>query len=314
MKSQVGTSQVSAAVFLSALVGGAHALKPPYQEIYQTTTVATANENAILAADYICPDGWFLLLAASPLCDGKLPDGFTIFSGSVSCMNYGAEVFIPSNMDEQSYMASLAGDSKIYIGVFHDGSMWTIDNSPGNPPSYTYWDEGGEPASGGFDCVYIDSSDGYWQVQPCSTTTSSTVICRKAATEFTDGGSVGVSQPPASVNGAAGGLLTVPVNGELILYNQYIDQSTGAESAYQFPKLTFVEADEEIYRAALVNSLFSITSFLNLPSSPLLFSPLSRITKEALSPVSLPRPTPPLLKAKCTISPENSVLGLLNKS
>jgi hypothetical protein len=109
-------------------------------------------------------------------------------------------------------------------------------------------------------------------------------------------------------------LLTVPVNGELILYNQYIDQSTGAESAYQFPKLTFVEADEDIYRAALVNSLFSITSFLNLPSSPLLFSPFSRITKGALSPVSLPPHTPPLLKAKCTISPENSVLGLLNKS
>jgi hypothetical protein len=255
MKSRVGTSQVSAAVLLSALVGGAHAFKPPYQEIYQTTTVATANEDAILAADYICPDGWVL---EGPICLRKLSEMPFIPTGTTACDEYDATLAIPENPEEETLLASLAGDSKIYIGIYFmtPDNVWSTWDCPGCSLKFSNWDEGGEPgvaSASTADCVYIDSSNGFWATQPCSTSASSTVFCFKAASE--DGGSVGVSQPPASVNGAAGGLLTVPVNGELILYNQYIDQSTGAESAYQFPKLTFVEAAEEIYRAALVNSL-----------------------------------------------------------
>jgi hypothetical protein len=97
-------------------------------------------------------------------------------------------------------------------------------------------------------------------------TDCSTMVCTKDAI-LNDG----ESQPPASVNGGGGGSLGVPFSGEIALYRQFLDPSTGVENAYLYPELKFVEADEAIHRVGLV----SVSSLFPPFSSSSIHSPLS---------------------------------------
>jgi hypothetical protein len=239
----------------SSLPRGVAALKPAYQEIYQTTTVATTNGNDAIgvtdgATSYLCRTDWVLY---GTKCYYVTP-GDMDFDASVEMCHttLSAEVAIAESAAERDFLFSLIGDSLFWVGLYYnaDAGKWltAVYNAD---PVYTFW-SGGEPNIPdycAYDTVYT------WLATPCTFSDPLLkIICRQAATTGGDsGGSVGVSQPPASVSGGAGGLLTVPANGELILFNQFINPSSGAESAYQFPELKFVEADEAIYRAGLVS-------------------------------------------------------------
>jgi hypothetical protein len=256
----------------SSLLPRANAdLKPPYQEIYQTTTVVT--HSVITGATYTCPsDDWVFDNAN---CYYLIPGGTNFADGVKTCHTMNAEVAIPESSSENAFLLGQIGSSDLLLGLKYDSASTSWVTAYHETPIYLGW--GGDlPTGAAGDCIYDSNSNKNWQTTSCASELR--MLCRKSATVDWgvldvgagddgaagggdgpgDGGGggdpvVGVSQPPASVNGAAGGLLSVPVNGELILYHQFLDPSTGVESAYQFPKLTFVEATEEIHRAGLVS-------------------------------------------------------------
>jgi hypothetical protein len=271
-------SQVAAILFL---YHGASALKPPYREIYQTTTTSTAHADITLG-DLTCDVGWTLY-------NGKCvygPPGLNSFSQRVSfCNTYDAVPFVPESFSDFEQLHSSLDDTNdwTWLGIMASGGNWV--KYDGTPATFFNWRASAPSADAGL-CASSYPADGPgWYADICDGN-SYQIVCVKSAT----GGVVetpaptdppetaaptdppataGVVEPPASVNGGGGGSTAVPVGGELILYQQSINPSTGVESAYQYPTLTFVEADEDIHRAGLVSH------FLDCPSSPSLLMFLS---------------------------------------
>jgi hypothetical protein len=288
---------------------GAHAQTfIPFQEIYQTTTTGTAGpgSGAMTTADASCDVGW---TASGSNCY-KLTSETAYYVNSVAeCEGLGATPFTPESDDENAFLVSLLNADPAavaWVGICYvetptphwekyDGSTPTYF-----PPLFFSFSPTGM-------CLYVLESNSAWVPGNPGIVTNSKMACVEAAAT---GGDFQPPQPPASVNSGGGGSLAVPFSGELLFYHQFLDTSTGAESAYKYPTLSFVEADEDIHRADLVRILPSpSTLYLSLTSMC-----VRLLSKAALSSVFSPRPTLLFLKAKSTISPENTAPGLLNKS
>jgi hypothetical protein len=275
----------TATFLLLHFIGTTDALKPFFQEIYQSGIASTTTFGDI----YVCDEGKVL--------EGS--NCYWLFDEP--CYNIDAEFAIPKNDVENNFLVSLAAPDPFYLGIVGLSGVWQDFNTL-SPATYLNFAEEPDVIEG---CAYAVSPATTWLLNRCDE--PMWFICVEPATVS---GTTVVAQSPAAVNGATGGSLAVPVSGELILYRQFIDPSTGVESAFQYPTLTFVEADEAIHRASLVSVLsiswFSI--FLIPPSS------IRLLCKEVLSPVSLLPPIPPLLKAKFIISKASTALGRCNKS
>jgi hypothetical protein len=297
------TNVATAAVTALFLVGvpGAHALKPRFTEIYQSTTVTTASDTT-LDTIYTCDTGWTLYSG-----DCYFLTASQSYTAAVAeCTSLTATPFTPESDSENDLLFSLLlSSSTVWVGIAGSPtSEWL--KSDGSVPVYYRWQSAAAVASNGL-CLEAVQLTSFWNANWCFL--SNRMVCTKAGSSGGGGGSsggIGNAEPPASVNGA-GGSLVVPVGGEIALYYQFLNPSTGVENAYQFPKLKFVEAEEAIHRAGLVS----------LPMSSLISSFLicaRQLLKEARSPISMLLPTPPLRKGKCITCKENTAPGRHNKS
>jgi hypothetical protein len=319
MKFRVSTAPAAATgvILLSRFTPEVYALKPPYSEIYQTSTNALTSYSGdtTLRLYNFCDPEWSD--GSDGYCYFLLPEDLTYSVSVDACSSMEAQPFMPTNGGENiNLLNRVPSNSNAWLGIISsvtdEGSDWSTYD--GGTVSYYNWkDSIAIPAEVG-KCLVAQSRSTidtayYWTSVDCSSLNR--MVCRKYLTSLT----VPDAEPPASVNGAGGGALAVPIDGEITLYEQFINPSTGDEQAYQYPTLAFVEADEDIQRVSLVSlELSSFLSSLHFPlillPSPVFFRPLS---KEALCPVSSPPPTLLLLKAKSITSPENLARGLLNK-
>jgi hypothetical protein len=316
MARTTAAATAATALFLGRDAARASALKPAFSEIYQTTTPPTTAADGVLDTGvYSCGPGEWTLVGTS--CYQSTTGDKNYFDALAECDSFGGWPFTPANVDDLNSLYSFTTATKIWTGIKSTDGEPAWKDYVGNDPSFYSWPNPlspADPASG--QCISVEGEGEYFS-RSCSTALeTSTMVCTKVAS-LNDGGDTPVdSGPPASVNGGGGGSLGVPFNGEIALYRQFLDPSTGVENAYLYPELKFVEADEAIHRAGLV----SVSSLFLFPSSPfssssihstLLCRPLSR---ETLSRISMPPPTPPLLKAKCITSKASTAPGLFNKS
>jgi hypothetical protein len=264
-------ARTTAALFLGRDAARASALKPPFSEIYQTTTPPTT------AADGVLDTGMDLCGAGEWTLDGTScylsTTGAKNYADAVAeCESVGGWPFTPANADDVATLLSITTSMFVWAGIKStDGDPSSWKDYFGNDPSYYNWLATPISISSGR-CIFISRSDGKYYSTSCSFDITITMVCTKAS-ETTE-------QPPASVNGGGGGSLGVPFSGEIALYRQFLDPSTGVESAYLYPELKFVEADEAIHRAGLVSvsSFLPLFLFLPLPSLPHQFTLYSLVS------------------------------------
>jgi hypothetical protein len=239
----VQATAITAAILLSDEV---HALKPPYQEIYQTTTVVTVTGDVPLFDS--CEVGW-------TLSDGNCYRSYygTFNEGLEYCAIAQSVPFVPTNSEEYLSMFNFVesaddGGVNFWLGIV-GGDSWRLYD--GSTVPYFQWRDGTVPVATEGSCALSSASTDVntgWTAVSCTGSYSTLCVIRPESPDVS-----GVAQPPASVNGGGGGSTAVPVGGELVLYQRYINPSTGVESGYQYPTLTFVETDEAIHRAGLVS-------------------------------------------------------------
>ena len=220
-------------------------------------------------------------MACAPGTYGPSPEGkcydvsataiFNSEENYLSCLFAGWHTAIINSAEETAfYIAEIAAD-EARLGVYYDDDeaswIWVASNED---VIYTNWDTG-EPAAGNR-CAEVNSN-GKWKATSCVVDKRTLCIsCLAGGDSCLLNGDVAEStdtQPYPSVANGPSGAISVPLNGEILLYHQFIDPSTGTESFHRYMDLAFVEADEDIHRAALV-SVSSLPS--SLPHSLSLFS------------------------------------------
>lgn len=156
--------------------------------------------------------------------------------------------------EETTYFVNQVAVDRAYMGIndhVNEGS-WVWD-STGQPIIYTNWQIGEPNGDNTINCAEI-YLDGTWNDISCDELKLALcVICADGQESCLPlSGTSTHHNNPAMINGPSG-LVGLPSNGEILLYHEFIDTSTGAQSFHRYMNLGFVEAEEDFRRVALVS-------------------------------------------------------------
>jgi hypothetical protein len=164
--------------------------------------------------------------------------------------------FLGSEAENAYYTSSVAID-RAYLGITDAAveGTWVLA-ATGEPATYFGWASTEPNGDSTVNCAEI-YSDGTWNDIGCDSLKKALCITCPTGYElnaFSESCLAVGGVSPAILNGPSGSL-GVAFNGEVLLYHQFIDTSTGTEGFYRYMNLGFVEADEDIHRVGLVSFL-----------------------------------------------------------
>ena len=211
----------------------------------------------IPSAGATCPTG-FLGPSPDNKCYLLSETKYNYANGLAYCQANSLLTPVILNSDENDFIRGEITD-RTWIGGNDFAKEGTfVWSATGRTFTYTNWDSStSEPNNQGGEehCAEMLSwGPGLWNDAVCSDLFN--VICFECVEgeKFSQISQQCTNETQlAPVNIVGHGSIGVPYDGEVQLYHQFIDTSTGTESFHRYMDLGFVEADEDIHRVTLVS-------------------------------------------------------------